>query len=624
MACFFSCHAAAAAEPDATIPADYEKVYLYRIVVAPLRAPQKLLHIPVNVHVLDQNELRDIPASDPAEALSYIPGVDVSPRTRFGHFTPLSIQGSESRQVLVMVDGIPFNTQASGQADVISALPLNNLDRIEVIQGPASSVWGSSLGGVINLVTKTPEHSPVPKGHVTGSWAEFHTNQQSFDVTGAIEKLDYFFSGEFRDAGGSRVKGNAGNRDDTLSKKGFGKVVYPLSDVLKATALYGSSDVEVNEGVYPSFGFRQHIPYDARYGLVRLEADPGERSQYEGAFKFNRQLIRVDSLDGFDGGLISGVRTADNYYGAELKNIRQFREEDTLVTGADLSYHILKSSQLVSARNIFFGAPYANYTMVMGSVDLIGGARYDFNEEFGEQFSPSLGAVLHAPSAPQTLLRVNVSRSFNAPPVLWRFFDNVAPGVTASNPDIQPERAWTYEAGMETRPWEKLFLSFKVHRSEIEDAIATVQRNGLFIKDNFNRFRQQGFTFESRLNMTKEWILSFASTFNDAEDLNTHLTVRNRGVTRPSFRLGLQGQAPGDVRLNLLGRYDRWDSSPSAAPNDRTFIFDGRLSKELTTIQGVGVTCFLNAYNLTNSKYWSDDNFPLPERYFEGGFTLEF
>ena len=577
-----------------------------------------------SVSVLDQKTLENLPVNDPAEALYYVPGIDVSPRTRFGHFTPLSIQGSESRHVLVMVDGIPFNTQASGQADVLSALPLNNLDRIEVIEGGSSSVWGSSLGGVVNLITKTPTHSPVPKGHVTGSWAGFDTKENSFDVTGAIKKLDYFFSGDYRESGGSRVKGDAGNRDDTLSKKAFGKLVYPLSDILRATASFGSSDIEVNEGVYPSAGSRQHIPYDARYGLIRLDADPEERNHYETALKFNRQLIRVDTLDGFDGGLQSGVRTSDNYYGFELKNVRKFREEDTFVMGGDLSYHILKSSQLVSARNILFGAPYTNYTLVLDPVDVIAGARYDFNEEFGGQFSPSLGAVWHAPASPETLVRVNVSRSFNAPPLLWRYFEDLAPGVTASNPDLQPERAWTYEAGVESQPWEKLFLSFKAYHSEIEDAIATVERNGLFIKDNFDRFRQQGFALESRLALAKEWALSFAANFNDAENRNTHLTVRNRGVTRPGFLLGLQGQVPCGLRVNLIGRYDRWDSSPSALANDRTFIFDGRLSKKMATIRGVGVTCFLNVYNLTNSKYWSDIDFPLPERYIEGGVTLDF
>ena len=612
-------------EPDFRDTADYEKVFLYRIIVSPLRAPQELIHTPQNVALLDKEDLKNLPVSDPAEALTYISGVDVSSRTRFGHFTPLSIQGSESRHVLVMVDGIPFNTQASGQADILAALPLNNLERIEVIKGSASSAWGSSLGGVINLITKTPSHSVIPKGHVTSAWAGFRTKEHSFDTTGSAGPLDYFVSGDYQEAGGSRIKGGTQNRDDTLQKKWFGKLVYLVSDILKATFSAGYSDADVNEGVYASDGTRLHVPYAARYGLLRFDLDLDERNHWEATLKSNRQLISTDSLDGVSENLLSNVRTQDNYYGVELKNVIQFRTEDTLVLGGDVSDHILKSSQLSRSKGILFGAPYANYTMVAQPFDVIAGMRYDLNEEFGDQWNPSLGAVYHVPGVPDTLVRANISRSFSAPPVLWKFFEDISPGVTANNPDLKPERAWTYEGSVETHPCQPLWLKVNFFRSDIDDAINTVERqDGLFIKKNFEKFRQQGFEFESRLALIKKLFVLFSANFNDVENRVTGLTVRNRGVTRPGFRVGLEGEGLDGVRLHVDGRYQRWDSSPGVQPNDRKFILDGKISKQLTTIRGVGVTCFLSVYNLTNSKYWSDRDFPLPQRYFEGGVTLEF
>ena len=609
---------------DATDP---ENIFLYRVVVSPLRVPQKLSHTSQNVTVLDQADIQNLPANDPSEALVYDAGMDVSSRTGFGHLTPLSIQGSESRHVLVMVDGIPFNTQASGQADILTTLPLNNLDRIEVIKGSASSAWGSALGGVVHLITKTPVHSDstVPKGHVTGSWAGFRTQQDGFDLTGSMGALDYFLSGEYCISGGSRIKGGTVNRDDTLQRKWFGKWVYLFSDVLTATFSGGYSDVELNEGVYPSDGTRNHLPYQTRYGLLRFDVDPDDIHHWEAALKSNRQLINSDTFDGVTEDLLSNVRTQDNYYGAELKSVTKFRVEDTLVVGGDISDHILKSTQLITSKEILFGAPYANYTLVLDPVDIIAGARYDLNEEFGEQFNPSAGAIYHIPGAPDSLLRVNVSRSFSAPPVLWKYFEDIAPGFTANNPDLRPERAWTYEAGLESRPWQALWLKLNFYRSDIRDAISTVARDdGLFIKQNFDRFRQQGFEFQSRLALTKKIFALFSTDFNDVEDRTTERTVTNRGVTRPGFRVGLEGEAGCGVRFNINGRYERWDSSFAAGPNDRKFIFDSKISKELTTVRGVAITCFLSIYNLTNSKYWSSSDFPLPQRTFEGGVTLEF
>ena len=614
-----------AADLNADDATDPEKIFLYRIVISPLRAVQKLLHIPQNVSVLDRQDLDHLPVNDPAEALNYVSGVDVSSRTGFGHFTPLSIQGSESRHVLVMVDGIPFNTQASGQADILSALPLNNLDRIEVIEGSASSSWGSSLGGVINLITKTPTPSAVPKGHVTSSWAGFRTKEDSFDATGSVGNLGYFISGDYRESGGSRIKGGTQNKDDTLQKKWFGKLVYPVSEILKATFSSGYSEADVNEGLYASDGTRTHVPYTARYGLLRFEADPDEKNHWEATLKSNRQLINTDSFDGVAENLSSNVRTQNNYYGLELKSVTHFRQEDTLVIGGDISDTVLKSTQLSRSKTIAPGAPYANYTWRLDPFDVISGARYDFNEEFGEQFNPSLGAVYHVPNLPETLFRANVSRSFNAPPILWKFFKDVSPGVTANNPDLRPERAWTYETGLESRVGKPLWLKVNFFLSDIDDAINTVARqDGFFIKRNFEKFRQKGFKFESRFTFTKTLSLLFSADFNDVENRLTKVTVRNRGVTRPGYRLGLEGEACDGIRFNINGRYQHWDSSPGAQPNDRKFIFDAKISKKLTTLAGVDISYFGSVYNLTNSKYWSDRDFPLPQRYFEGGITLDF
>ena len=614
-----------AADLDISEAADVEKINMYQIVISPFRVPQPLTHTPQNVTVLNSQKIKNLPANDPAEALSYVSGVDITSRTRFGHFVPLSIQGSDSRHVLVMVDGIPFNTQASGQADVLSALPLHNLDRIEVVEGSASSAWGSSLGGVIHLVTKTPENSTVPKGHVTGSWAGFRSKEDDFDVSGLAGKLGYYISGEYRESGGSRTKGGTENRDDTLQKKSFGKLTYPVSDLLKGVLSYGYSGIEANEGVFPSDGTRIHVPYETRYGLLRFDLDPDERNHWEMALKTNRQLINTDTFDGIGENLLSNVRTQDNYYGSELKNVRKFRAEDTFVIGSDISEHILKTSLMSESKTILFGAPYANYTWIEGPLDVIVGGRYDLNEEFGEQFNPSLGTVYHVAEMPNTLLRMNVSRSFNAPPVLWKFFRDAAPGVTANNPDIKPERAWTYETGVESQPWKALWFKFNLFRSNIDDAINTAQNEqGFFIKKNFEKFSQQGFRFDSRLTLTKKLFLLFLANFNDVQDRRTGLAVTNRGVTRPGYRLGLEGEGACGVRFNLIGRYERWDSSASLEPNDRKFIFDGRFSRELMTVRGIEVSCFLNVYNLTNSKYWSNRDYPLPQRYFESGITLKF
>lgn len=609
------------------VTTDYEEApsRFDEIVVSPTRAPKKVSDTSMNITVISEEDLKSLPAADPAEALTYVPGVDVIQRTRFGHFVPLAIQGSQSRHVLVMVDGIPFNTQASGQADILPALPLGNIRRIEVVRGSATSAWGSSLGGLINIVTKDPAQSQVPKGSVSAAFAEFKTQRESFEVSGLIQKLGYYFSGEYRQSGGARTKGGTENREDTLQKKFFGKWTFPFSDIVKMMASFGYSGAKINEGVYPSSLTRTEVPYYARYGQARVDFDPEEKRHFEAAVKFNRQLIHFETLDGITNDSFGLVKTEDNYYGSELKGVFGFREKDTLVIGYDLSFTVLKTTLMDDSRDILSHAPYANYTLVLPPFDLIGGLRYDVNGEYGDQLNPSFGVVYHVGGVPRTVLRFNVTRSYNPPPLLWPYFEDVFPGFTANNPDIRPERSMDYEAGIESEAVENLWLKFSVYRSDVRDGIITdVNDEGFFIKKNVERFRQQGFQFESNLKVTKETSLYFAAGYNDVEDRMTHEKVRNRGVTKPNYRLGLKVETPWGFLFHILGRYDRWDSSPDLDPNDRTFIFDGRLSQKIPLVRGVDGTFFFNAYNLTNSKYWMDSDFPLPERYFEGGVTIEF
>ena len=136
------------------------------IVVTAKRMPSDKKKTAENVTVYTEEDIDKLPSRDLGEVLSYVPAIDVQLSGQFGQATALSINGSNSRQVLLMVDGIPFNTQLSGQANP-SQIPIEHIGRIEVIKGATSSAWGSSLGGVVNVITKDVGDSQKPTGNFT-------------------------------------------------------------------------------------------------------------------------------------------------------------------------------------------------------------------------------------------------------------------------------------------------------------------------------------------------------------------------------------------------------------------------------------------------------------------------
>lgn len=599
-----------------------EKEGAETLIFSAQRTPQKVSKIPQSVAVLPAKKLRALPASNPAEALAGTPGIDIDGRTKTGHFTPISIRGSASRHVLVMVDGIPFNTQASGQADILPALSLQNLDRIEVLKGPASNAWGSGMGGAVNLITKETGSSSRPDSAIATAWGEFRSQRHWLQTRGSAEGTGYYFSGEYDEFGGTRENSPRSNRDDTLQKKFFAKASR-FFGLVKAVASYGYTGNNVSEGFYRTANQRIEVPYYARYGALRLESGEVEADYLEAAIKFNDQRILTDTY-GASENLLSSVKHHDAYYGTEFKGVLRPRDEDTLVMGYDVARQGLKSSQMDMAREVWVHAPYVNYTLGLSPVDLAGGMRYDFNSEFGDQWNPSAGAIYRCPWGEETFLRLNAARAFHAPALLWKYFEDTVPGLTGNNPAIRPERAWVYEASAETWLLPPLFAKFSLYRSDVSDALATRQSpSGLFIKENIQKFRQESVELETRWTLAKAAELSFAGGYNGVEDRTTGLDVRGRGVARSYFRLELDVERDGWL-LALAGRYNRWDSNASSIPNDRKFLWDSRLARAFTVADGLQAELFLNIYNLTNSKYWADINFPTPPRYFEGGINLEF
>jgi vitamin B12 transporter len=594
---------------------------LERIVVTNRRAPLGLSEACENVVVIDEEEIRQLPARDLGEVLKYVAGIDVGPRQGFGRATSISIQGSDSRHVRVMIDGIPLNAQVSEAVDP-SRFPLENIKRIEVIKGAASSVWGSSLGGVVNIITKDTGTTIIPKGELTTSFAEFRTYKESAEVSGKVEDLGYYLLSSYMESGGR------GPKDDVLEKKGFGKLSYDLKDKGKVITSFGYSGADVNSGEFPDGTWWQQ-PYRIRYGKIGWQLDSDADLNID--LKHTRQDIITKMFFSVDDAQPFAItRYQDALYQLSLNYSARLRGEDLLVLGADFDWDSIKSDFFLDkARSLRLQAPYVNYSLKLKPWDFNFGLRYDHNSEFGEEVSPSLGAVYHLENFP-LLIRAGVSRAFNAPLLIWKYNENLF-WQTAPNPDIGAERAWVYELGAESEFNSKLWLKFALYRAEVKDAIATAQNQaGFFYKENFEKFIRQGAELQFKINLYPELSFSAAAAFNDVENRVTGETVRGDGKPRQSFDLGIEYKNKKGFAVSLRGYYDRWNEEATVyfdplvgddvtiEPNDRKMLVDLKISQEFKNL-----TLFLNIYNLNNSKYWHDYYFPAKPRYFEGGFTLK-
>jgi len=421
------------------------------IVVTATRAPLALDEVPSTITVLDKTAIdrsQDIGAT---ELLLRTPGITVSRNGGYGTTTSLRIRGAESDHTVVVIDGVKLNDPAaSGGGYNFGHLLVGDMERIEVLRGPQSILWGSqAIGGVVNIVTTIPEKplegsfdieagsrntvsARAAIGGRTGplSW---RIGGQSFTTDG-ISAISPAFGGVERD--GYRNRGVTGRAELALASNFSVEVrgYYSKARVNLDSTRADTPDYAFNQEFLGYAGarldlldgrFRNRISYSytdtkrENYGPLRarpvsLEArGENRRWEYQGNI-----------------GLMRGVSAV---FGAENER-SQFRS---------------RSPDASLARPL---PPFANgkaeVTSVYGQISvepvdgltINGGVRYDDHDRFGGQTLFAAGGVWRLPTG--TILRTNYGEGFKAP-TLYQMFSQYG------NATLDPEEAHGWEAGIE-------------------------------------------------------------------------------------------------------------------------------------------------------------------------------
>jgi iron complex outermembrane receptor protein len=133
-----------------------------RIIVSASRYPITFNHLCRSVEVLDAQEIAKLPASNLQDLITYISGIDLRARGILGVQADASIRGSSFEQVLVLVDGVKMNNAQTGHFNLNLPLTLKDIERIEILKGGGSRVFGAgAFGGVINIITKNPDRNSI-------------------------------------------------------------------------------------------------------------------------------------------------------------------------------------------------------------------------------------------------------------------------------------------------------------------------------------------------------------------------------------------------------------------------------------------------------------------------------
>ncbi|MBZ0157357.1 MAG: TonB-dependent receptor [Alphaproteobacteria bacterium] len=609
-------HAFAEAEHGAAKGPD-EKEYLWMffseelLVYSATRSPKPIVQVPENVSLVTAEEIELMHAHTLADVLNTVVGVQIQANGGPGAISTIYIQGGGPSHVTVYLDEVRMNS-ASDNLMEVGSVPVTMIEKIEIIKGPASSVWGSALGGVINVITKSGNTTKTLRGSFTSSFGEQDTRHLTGELYGKLNNFSYYLNAERFRSGGLTT--NSALSQGNL----YAKFRYRPSDALGLTfsTSYNKGDREAGQYEPFDLSFRNGL----KYFFATLSLD----------YRFSNTLtldVSLSSLEqivrNYNDQLSSDIQLSEAVYdnrsqGADVKMV--YKEGiHNLVFGLDREARTLKSNVVAdSKQDQFRWAVFLNDTLTLGRFSLVPGLRYDYSDTNGDFISPSFGLTYRITS--DILLRGYVARGFNLPTLFATYGDNL---LYRSNPDLEMEKVWSYQAGIETTALQYALLKVSLFRHDVSNALDTERvSSSSFTTVNKGHQRRQGVEAEARTVPFHYFSFFVGGTFVDAEDRDTGETLKN--IPRYVYDFGVRYDDENTLKALLKGRYLWWNAEPFYAAKYNSFIVDLNLQKTVYLGREHAVALFVTGHNLFNgSQYWISA-YKNPSRWWEAGLKYRF
>ncbi len=423
---------------------------LAETVVTATRVAQPLSDLVADVSIVDRQTIERSGATGVADLLARQPGVEIVRNGGIGNSSSVFIRGAESRFTAVYIDGVRIDSQSTGGA-AWEAIPLAQIDRIEVLRGPAAAVYGSdAIGGVIQLFTKKGEGPATPYvGVGIGSHNLRRTEAGVSGSAGVGGAFDYSLGVAHEESDGfdiqpldkrtpSRDGYTSPDKDGYRTTSGNARLGFRISDSqrVEATVLYNDLRSQYDAA---KFGSAPAVyPDDLNSSTLRTVGAAWIAKWNE---IYSTRVQVTDSKTTYQT-LPSFYRTETQLRGYLFQN--EFRFGPHLVTATlerredDLENAATSSSALL-ARDRSQNAAAIGYSFVQGPHSVQLHARHDDDSEFGGKNTGS--AAYGFAITPQWRATVSAGTAFRAPTLYQRFSEY---GVAS----LKPEESRNVEAGL--------------------------------------------------------------------------------------------------------------------------------------------------------------------------------
>lgn len=600
-----------------------DSIRLDDVIVTGSRVATTLRSLPMSVSVVSGKTIENrLEQSLLPTITEEVPGLFVTGRGVMGYGVSTGsaggmkirgVGGSPTTGVLLLIDGHPQYMGLMGHP-LPDAYQSMMAERVEVVRGPASTIYGSNaLGGVINIITKKPTEDGV-KTNLRAMYGSYNT--VSTEANSSVRRGKF---GSYLSLGYNRSDGMRENMEFS-QYSAYGKVGYDFTSRWKAFADLSLTNFDAsNPGVADS------LIADNDANVTRGVASFSVENKYDktsGALKlfYNFGMHEID--DGYSPAYGAPrdyrFRSTDNMFGVSLYQAVSLFEGSSITAGLDLqrfSGHAWSSfldgrpDADIAEKGINDAAGYLNVEQrIFAKLLLNAGVRVDNNSRTGTEWIPSAG--LSFPATEATVLKAMVSKGFRNPTIREMYM------FLPQNPDLKPERLMSCELALSQKLLDYT-LSFDVNLFYLngDNAIQTVMVNGKQLNVNTGKIENYGVELASLYKISPSFSLSanysWLSMRYKIEAAPEHKLYAGFDYSPSKWRFASGVQHIGNLYTSVAA---------ANTVKDSFTLWSARVAYRISKLLELSV----KGENLLAQKYEINMGYPMPRATVFGGVSLRF
>lgn len=584
---------------------------LETVVVTASGFEQDIKSAPASISVISREQLEEKSYTDLAGALRDVEGIDVRGATGKTGNLNISIRGMPSEYTLVMIDGRRQNAAGDvspngfGDSSTGFIPPMSAIERIEVIRGPMSTLYGSdAMGGVVNIITRKVAKewggSVTLDTRLEQNSDAGNTNQANFYMSGPIvaDKLGVALRGSVMHRGDSNLEFGDGSTVSTRGPSPVGGRSYTLGTKFSLTP-NKDNDIWLDLDRARQRFDNDECQLGSVDGMNRNCTGPQRTAWgYDDVMRFHRDQIAVGHTSRFSFGTLESslMRSKTETLGRTIPSearpagdpsIGAARELETTNTVFDTKFiapvgeaHVLTVGGQywrASMTDSLISDKYEQDTFALFAEDewsltddlmLTLGARYDHHDAFGSHVSPR-GYLVWNPTS-QWTLKGGVSRGYMTPKLnqLHGGVNSISgqgTQINVGNPDLQPEVSTSSELGAHYDSLQGWTVGLTAFHNRITDKISSTTCGVSAIDScwaqgangnssypvNLDSATTQGLEFTSSLELAQDWSLRLNYTYTDSE-------IKQDGRANGPLSDTAKHMANATLRWDANDRYSFW------------------------------------------------------------------